>query len=69
MMACQEAKEASLKKAKANTQKTKACLEEIEAVVETGLEEMQARMDVFGEKLDKTDYSSLYRPVTDQGPP
>jgi hypothetical protein len=26
-------------------------------------------MDVFGEKLDKTDYSSLYRPVTDQGPP
>lgn len=67
-MACQGAKKASLEKAKANTQKMKAGLEEIEAVVETGLEEMQARMDAFGENLDEMDYSSLDRPVKDQSP-
>jgi hypothetical protein len=52
-MACQELVEACLEKLKANLEKTKVSLKEIEAVVETGLGEMNARMDVFEEKLDK----------------
>jgi hypothetical protein len=47
-VACQKVVEAYL-------EKVKASLKEIEAVVETGLEEMNARMDVFKEKLDKID--------------
>jgi hypothetical protein len=42
----QEAREACLKKVNANPKKMKA-------VVETGLEEMKARIDVFEEKFDK----------------
>jgi hypothetical protein len=42
-------------KAKVDPEKMKASLEEIEAVEETGLEEMKARMDVFEGKLDKMD--------------
>jgi hypothetical protein len=42
-------------KAKSNPEKTKAGLDEMEAAVETGPEEMKPRMDFFKEKLDKMD--------------
>jgi hypothetical protein len=47
-MACQETTEACLEKLKANPKKTKA-----------GLEEMEAAVDVFKQRLNKTDITDL----------
>jgi hypothetical protein len=47
--------EVCLEKAMANLDKTKAGLEEMEAAVKTGLEQMKVRKDVFEEKFHKMD--------------